>query len=223
MEAAERNTIRAPRKSLCDRCRPRRECWLPGQEGGHAIADVLTGAVNPSGKLPVTFPRRYEDNHTFLHYPGGAHVHYGEGLFVGYRHYNALGIEPLFPLGHGLSYTSFALSDLEAPDRATAGEDIAVICTLANTGARTGAEVVQLYLEHCDPAETMPPRLLKAFVKHELAPGETTKVTLKVPPQAFAWFDIDAGEWAITPGRYRLHVGTSSRNLPMVHDIEIGA
>lgn len=199
------------------------QCWLPGQEGGHAIADVLTGTVNPSAKLPVTFPRRYEDNPTYLHYPGGSHVHYGEGLFVGYRHYDAAGVEPLFPFGHGLSYTSFALSDLAAPVQARAGEDIAVTCTLANTGALAGAEVVQLYLEHCDPAETMPPRQLKAFAKHELAPGETTKVNLKVSGRAFAWYDVDASEWTVTPGRYRLHVGTSSRNLHIVHDIEIGA
>jgi beta-glucosidase len=199
------------------------QCWLPGQGGGHALADVLTGTVNPSAKLHVTFPRRYEDNPTFLHYPGGSHVHYGEGLFVGYRHYDATGIASLFPFGHGLSYTSFALSDLEAPERAKAGEDITVTCRLANTGARAGAEVVQLYLEHRDPAETMPPRQLKAFAKHELAPGETTKVTLKVPGRAFAWYDVDAGGWTVTPGRYRLHVGTSSRNLPIVHDIEIGA
>ena len=199
------------------------QCWLPGQEGGRAVAEVLTGAINPSGKLPVTFPHRYEDNPTFLHYPGGAHVHYGEGLFVGYRHYDAAGIEPLFAFGHGLSYTSFALSDLEAPERAKAGEDITVTCTLANTGARAGAEVVQLYLEHCDPAETMPQRQLAAFAKHELAPGEEARVTLKVPSRAFAWYDVDKGGWTLTPGRYCLHVGTSSRNLPRVHDIEIGA
>lgn len=199
------------------------QCWLPGQEGGHAIADVLTGAVNPCAKLPVTFPRRYQDNPSFLHYPGGSHVHYGEGLFVGYRHYDATGIAPLFPFGHGLSYTSFALSDLAAPEQARAGEDIAVTCTLANTGARPGAEVVQLYLEHCDPAETMPPRQLKAFAKVALAPGEQARVTLSVPARAFAWYDVDAGQWTITPGRYRLHIGTSSHDLPLNCDIRIGA
>ena len=199
------------------------QCWLPGQEGGHAIADVLTGAVNPSGKLPVTFPRRYEDNPSFLHYPGGAHVHYGEGLFVGYRHYDALGIEPLFAFGHGLSYTSFALSDFKAPDLARAGADFTVTCNLTNTGQRTGAEVVQLYLEHLDPAETMPVRQLKAFAKQQLAPGEQTRVALTVPARAFAWYDVDAGQWTVNPGHYRLHIGTSSRKLPVVHDIEIGA
>ncbi|MEE4539924.1 MAG: glycoside hydrolase family 3 C-terminal domain-containing protein [Erythrobacter sp.] len=199
------------------------QCWLPGQEGGRAIADVLTGAVNPSGKLPVTFPRRYEDNPTFLHYPGGAHVHYGEGLFVGYRHYEAAGIEPLFAFGHGLSYTSFALSDLEAPDLAEAGTDITVTCNLTNTGQQTGGEVVQLYLEHLNPAETMPLRQLKAFAKQQLAPGEKTRVALTVPARAFAWYDVDAGQWTVTPGHYRLHIGTSSRKLPLVHDIEISA
>jgi len=199
------------------------QCWLPGQEGGHAIADVLTGAVNPSGKLPVTFPRRYEDNPTFLHYPGGAHVYYGEGLFVGYRHYDAAGVEPLFPFGHGLSYTRFALSEMEAPERATAGEDITVTCTLANTGDHAGAEVVQLYLEHSAPLETMPQRQLKAFAKCNLAPGEQARVTLTLPGRAFVWYDVDIGQWSVTPGRYRLHIGTSSRNLALVHDIEIAA
>lgn len=197
------------------------QCWLPGQEGGHALADVLTGAVNPSGKLPVTFPHRYSDNPSFLHYPGGAHVHYGEGLFVGYRHYDALGVEPLFAFGHGLSYTSFALSNLEAPVLAKAGEDITVTCTLINTGERAGAEVVQLYLEHREPSETMPQRQLKTFVQHHLGSGEQTRVTLTVPGRAFAWYDVDTGRWTVTPGRFRLHVGTSSRNLPLVHDIEI--
>ena len=197
------------------------QCWLPGQEGGHAVAQVLTGAVNPSGKLPVTFPRRYEDNPSFLHYPGGAHVHYGEGLFVGYRHYDALGIEPLFAFGHGLSYTSFQLSDPEAPARARAGEDITVSCTITNTGGRGGAEVVQLYLEHLDPVETMPLRQLKGFARAELAPGETTRIALTLPGRAFAWYDVDAGRWTVTEGRYRLHIGTSSRNLPLARDIEI--
>jgi beta-glucosidase len=206
-----------------DRVKAIVQCWLPGQEGGHAIADVLTGAVNPSGKLPVTFPRRYEDNPSFLHYPGGAHVHYGEGLFVGYRHYDALGIEPLFPFGHGLSYTSFAISDVEAPAKVGAGEAVTLTCTLANTGDQAGAEVVQLYLEHFAPPETMPLRQLKAFAKHHLAPGEQARIALTVPGRAFAWYDIDAGQWTVTPGRYRIHIGTSSRHLSLAHDIEITA
>ena len=199
------------------------QCWLPGQEGGHAIADVLTGAVNPCAKLPVTFPRRYEDNPSYLHYPGGSHVHYGEGLFVGYRHYDAASVEPLFAFGHGLSYTSFALSAIEAPEQSKAGEDIAVTCTLANTGTLHGAEVVQLYLEHCNPDETMPLRQLKAFAKVALAPGNQERVTLHVPARAFAWYDVDAARWTITPGRYRLHIGTSSRNLPLSCTIRIGS
>ena len=199
------------------------QCWLPGQEGGYAIADVLTGAANPSGKLPVTFPRRYDDNPSFLHYPGGAHAYYGEGLFVGYRHYDAAGVEPLFAFGHGLSYTSFTLSDLSAPKQAEPLADVAVECTLANTGRCAGAEVVQLYLEHCAPIETMPLRQLKAFVKCELVPGERTRISLTVPGRAFAWYDVDAGKWTVTPGRYRLHIGTSSRDLPLVHHMEITA
>jgi beta-glucosidase len=199
------------------------QCWLPGQEGGHAIADVLTGAANPSGKLPVTFPRRYEDNPSFLHYPGGSHVHYGEGLFVGYRHYDATGTDPLFPFGHGLSYTKFVIADVDAPERATAFEEITVTCKLRNTGDQAGAEVVQLYIEHCEAEETMPLRQLKAFAKQQLAAGESATVSMRVPGRAFAWFDVDKGDWTVTPGRYRLHVGTSSRNLPLARELEITA
>lgn len=197
------------------------QCWLPGQEGGAAIADVLTGAVNPSGKLPITFPRRYEDNPSFLHYPGGSHVHYGEGLFVGYRHYDAAGIEPLFPFGHGLSYTRFELSGLAAPTKAGRHEDILVTLDVRNIGERDGAETVQLYLEHCSPQETMPRRQLKAFTKVMLPAGEARRISLNVPRRAFAWYDLDAGAWTVTPGNYRFHIGISSRDLRLVHPIEI--
>lgn len=199
------------------------QCWLPGQEGGHAIADVLTGVVNPSGKLPVTFPVRYTDNPTYLHYPGGARVHYGEGLYVGYRHYDAAEVAPLYPFGHGLSYTRFALADIVAPESAAAFEDITVELTITNTGMLAGAEVVQLYLEHVNPAETMPVRQLKAFAKRHLAVGEQSHVSLRLQGRAFAWYDVDGGGWTVTPGHYRLHIGTSSRNLVAACDIEITA
>lgn len=199
------------------------QMWLPGQEGGAALADILTGKTNPSGKLPVTFPRRYEDNPSYLHYPGGSHVHYGEGLFVGYRHYDAMTLEPLFPFGHGLSYSAFELSDLCAPAKSNASADVRVRCKLANVGACAGAEVVQLYVEHCEATETMPVRQLRAFRKCALAAGAHDVIEWDLPKRAFAWFDVDAGEWTVTPGRFRLHVGTSSRDLPLSCDIELVA
>jgi len=195
--------------------------WLPGQEGGQALADILTGVINPSGKLPVTFPRAYQDNPSFLHYPGGSHVHYGEGLFVGYRHYDTAGIAPLFPFGYGLSYTRFELSDIVAPASAKAFEDVEVTCTLGNTGEREGAETVQIYVEHLQPVETMPLRQLKAFAKCKIQAGESNLITLRVPGRGLAWYDVDAAKWTVSPGRYRLHIGTSSRDLALTHDIEI--
>ena len=197
--------------------------WLPGQEGGYALADVLTGAINPSGKLPVTFPLRYEDNPSYLHYPGGSRVHYGEGLFVGYRHYDATGIAPLFPFGYGLSYTRFSLSELVAPSQVMAFDDLEVTCTLRNIGEHAGAETLQLYVEHLQPTETMPLRQLKAFAKCTVAAGSDARVTLCVPGRAFAWYDVDVADWTVSPGRYRLHIGTSSRDLALSHDIEIVA
>ncbi len=197
------------------------QCWLPGQEGGHALADILSGTANPSGKLPVTFPVRYEDNPTFLHYPGGSHVDYGEGLFVGYRHYDAMTIEPMFGFGHGLSYTRFELADLTAPASASQFEDLVVECTLHNIGERDGQETVQLYIEHLEPVETMPLRQLKAFAKIEVQAGQAEAVKLSLTGRAFAWYDVDAGRWTVSPGRYRIHGGTSSRDLPLRHDIEI--
>lgn len=197
------------------------QCWLPGQEGGAAICDVLTGDHNPSGKLPITLPVRYEDNPTYLHYPGGSHVHYGEGLFVGYRHYDAAATAPLYPFGHGLSYTEFELSDLSVQSQAAALEEIPVSVSLKNSGALAGGQVVQVYVEHLDPVETMPIRQLRAFSKCFLEPGEVKSVELMLPSRALAWFDVDAGKWTVTAGRFQVHVGTSSRDLPLIAEIEV--
>src|ERR1700761_6796738 len=112
--------------------------WLPGEEGPDALAEVLFGDAAPSGRLPVTFPKRIEDNPSYPYYPGGDEARYGEGLFVGYRHYDQTGVEPLFPFGYGLTYSSFAYSDLAAPDHIRPGQTLTVQATIANTGARSG-------------------------------------------------------------------------------------
>lgn len=199
------------------------QMWLPGQEGGSALVDVLMGDYNPSGKLPTSFPVRYEDNPAYLHFPGGNHVEYGEGLFVGYRYYESRGIAPLFAFGHGLSYTRFEISSLSVPDSGKAGSPMSITCNVTNTGDAKGAEVVQLYVEHIDPAETMPVRQLKAFTRCELEPGESQKVKLNLPANAFGWYDVDQKSWTTSPGKFRVHVGNASDNLPLFHEIEFEA
>lgn len=189
------------------------QMWLPGQEGGHAIADVLTGKVNPSGKLPVTFPKRYKDNPTYLHFPGGQDVDYGEGLFVGYRHYDAAEVDPLFAFGHGLSYTAFGYGALQGPATAKLGEPIEVSMEILNTGSVEGAETVQIYVEDLATKETKPVRQLRAFKKIHLKPGEARTLSFMLEPRAFAWWDRHGPGWTITPGRYRIHAGSSSRDL----------
>lgn len=197
------------------------QMWLPGGEGGHGLADVLTGKVNPSGKLPVTFPKRYADNPTYLHFPGGQDVDYGEGLFVGYRHYDAAGVDPLFPFGHGLSYTQFTYGALNGPASAQAGSAMTVSIEITNAGDTHGAETVQLYVEDLAMQETKPARQLRGFEKIDLAAGETKTVTFDLNARAFAWWDRNGGGWTVTPGRYRLHAAASSRDLRQSLDIEL--
>jgi len=227
--AANRNTIvvvntGAPiEMPWADRAAAILQMWLPGQEGGHALADILTGAVSPSGKLPVTFPVRYEDNPTALHYPGGLQSDYGEGIFVGYRYYDRMGVAPLFPFGHGLSYTTFALSDAAGPASIKEGDAAQISVKLTNTGKRAGAETVQVYVEDRATAESMPPRQLRAFQKLYLEPGEERTLTFSLQSRDFAWFDPDTNDWRITPGAYRVHLGQSSRDLPVSLDLEIKA
>lgn len=197
------------------------QMWLPGQEGGHAIADILTGKVNPSGKLPVTFPKAYEDNPTYIHYPGGAQADYGEGIFVGYRYYAKTGIKPLFPFGHGLSYTKFKLTNATAICRLKKDASVEVRVTLTNQGQVSGAETVQLYAENTASPEATAPLNLCAFEKVALDPGQSEDLTFILPKQAFAYFDEDDQSWAWSKGLYKIHLGTSAGNIQhsfnMVH------
>ena len=177
--------------------------WYPGQECGNAIADVLLGAVNPCGKLPTTIPRRFEDNPTIDNYPGTTDVSYAEGVFVGYRHYDANGVQPLYPFGHGLSYTTFDYGDLTVD-----GETLSIDVT--NTGARDGKEVVQLYVADVESSVPRPPKELKRFAKVSLAPGETETVRFVLDSRAFAfWKD----GWVVEPGEFELLCGSSSGDI----------
>ena len=190
--------------------------WFPGQEAGAAFADVLFGDVSPSGKLPVSFPKRLEDEPGFGNFPGaGGKVTYKEGILVGYRWYDTHKLEPLFPFGHGLSYTTFAYRDL-AVSSWDAKLGVSVRLMVKNTGARRGADVVQLYVHAASSAIARPEQELRAFTKVNLAPGEEREVTLKLPVRAFAYFDAklpERGAWRTDPGTYEIRAASSSRDV----------
>lgn len=190
--------------------------WYPGQNGGRAIAEVLFGEVNPSGKLPVTFERQWEENPVYPHYhaPAGGATRYEEGVFVGYRGFDRAGLEPLFPFGFGLSYTSFEYSDLEiAPGNSLSGTRLQVSFSVKNTGTRAGAEVTQIYVEPPESPVERPVLELKGFEKVFLQPGGTRRVTVQLNQRSLSYFDTAAAGWKTVAGVYGLAVGASSRDV----------
>jgi beta-glucosidase len=190
------------------------QVWFPGQEFGRALADVLFGSSDPSGRLPTTWPRRLEDTPAFTSSPGeNGSVDYAEGIFVGYRWYDARKLEPRIPFGHGLSYTRFEYGALELQAEYAADETIEVVLDVTNVGERSGLEVVQLYV--CDPESRLrrPEQELKAFAKIELAPGETTAVHFHLDARALAYWDPAVAGWVSEPGTFELRVGASSRDI----------
>jgi beta-glucosidase len=191
------------------------QAWFPGQECGNAIADVLFGDVNPSGKLPQTFPVRLEDNPAYLNYPGeNGKVRYGEGLFVGYRYYEKKKIAPLFPFGFGLSYTTFDYDNLRLSASAIGPEDtLEVQVDVTNTGERAGKEIVQLYVRDVQSRLHRPDKELKAFAKVELEPGEHKTVSLTLGRQALAYYDDLAQAWVAEAGEFEVLVGSSSQTI----------
>ncbi|MDY0908423.1 glycoside hydrolase family 3 C-terminal domain-containing protein [Microbacterium sp. CFBP9034] len=188
------------------------EGWLLGQAAGGAIADVLYGVVNPSGKLTETIPHRLEDTPAFLDFPGEfSHVRYGEGLFVGYRWYDARRMDVAFPFGHGLSYTTFSYGDAAAS--VNADGDIEVSVTVTNTGDRDGREVVQIYTSLPGGKIQRPIRELKAFASVALAAGESREVVLTVRRKDLAYWDIRLDAWVVEGGEYVVDVAASSRDI----------
>jgi beta-glucosidase len=187
--------------------------YYPGLEGGNAIANILSGDVNPSGKLSVTYPKRYQDNPSFINYPGTKEVRYGEGIFVGYRYYDYKEVEPLFPFGHGLSYTTFAYSHFDVPARVQSGDQIPVSVTVKNTGKHTGKEVVQLYVHDCESSLVRPPKELKGFAKVELAPGESKIVSFSLNKRDLSFYDPYHKMWVAEAGDFEILVGPSSSNI----------
>lgn len=196
------------------------QAWFPGQEGGLAIARVLFGMDEPGGRLPMTFYARAEDCPGFAGYRSPDLVApYGEGIFMGYRHLDRAGIDPLFPFGHGLSYTTFRYDRL---DIAASGKDRWTISiTLTNSGNRTGTEVVQLYVSDEFSRLPRPPKELKAFEKVTLDPGKSRTITMELGRQAFSYFDPDANGWVLEPGNFGIHAGSSSKDIRLNGEIEI--
>jgi len=189
--------------------------WFPGQEGGQAIADILLGHVNPSGKLTTTFFKRWEDCPSYGQYPGeNGEVSYCEGVFTGYRHFDTNDIDPLFPFGYGLSYTDFKYSDLVLSNKTVSqGESITVHCIVENTGTVDGAEVVQLYIGDKEAGVPRPEKELKGFEKVFLRAGEAKKITLTVKPEDLAYYDIAIQDWKTEPGKFYVYIGSSSRDI----------
>ncbi len=191
------------------------QMWYPGQEAGNAIADVLFGAMNPCGRLPTTFPKRLEDTPAFINYPGeNGRVYYGEGIFVGYRYYDRKDVEPLFPFGFGLSYTTFEYRNLHLDAQSYGpGDKIQVSLEVCNRGARAGKEVVQLYIRDIESSLARPQKELKAFAKIELQPGETRTVAFSLDETALACYDDARREWVVEPGEFEVLAGSSSRHI----------
>lgn len=191
--------------------------YFPGMEGARAVADILFGAVSPSGKLPLTFPKTYRDTPTAINFPGEfGCVYYGEGIFVGYRYYDYKNIQPLYPFGFGLSYSSFQMTNLCISDEKwnyTSGAPLRVCVDVQNTGTVAASEVVQLYISHPEATLQKPDQELKGFAKVHLQPGETKTVCLQLEGRSFASYDVELKEWTVEPGNYQLRVGNSSRDI----------
>ena len=193
------------------------DMWYGGQEGGNAIADVLFGNANPSGKLPVSFVKQWKDSPAYGHYPGeNLQVDYAEGIYVGYRYFDKHKIEPLFPFGYGLSYTKFDYSDLKvSPNDASSGQTVEVSLQVRNSGSRPGAEVVELYVHDGHASVDRPVQELKGFQRVVLAAGETKSVHFTLDRSAMAFYSTAKKDWVAEPGQFDVLVGSSSRDIRM--------
>jgi beta-glucosidase len=193
--------------------------WYPGQEGGTALAQILFGEVNPSGKLPASFERRWEDDAAFAsYYPksGDKRVKYEEGVFVGYRHFDRAEVKPLFPFGFGLSYTKFQYSDLSiAPASSDLGAPVTVSFNIRNVGQQEGAEIAELYVGDSHASVSRPAKELKGFAKVNLRPGESKRVTVQLDRRAFSFYDVKKHAWSAEPGEFAILVGSSSAKIEL--------
>jgi len=199
------------------------ECYLGGQAVGSAIADLLFGEASPCGKLAETFPQKLSDNPSYLNFPGeDDKVEYREGIFVGYRYYDTKEIQPLFPFGHGLSYTTFEYSDLSVDKKSIKDNEIVnVQVTVKNTGKFAGKEIVQLYVRDLASSVRRPEKELKGFEKVDLQPGEEKTVNFTLDKRAFAYYNVDLSDWYVETGEFEICVGRSSRDIVLTEIIHV--
>jgi len=199
--------------------------WYNGSENGNALADMLIGKVNPSGKLPFTFPASLNDSpaHALNAYPGeNLQVNYKEGILVGYRWFDTKKIEPLYCFGYGLSYTNFKYTDLSTDkENYKASETITATVIVRNTGKYAGKETVQLYVGKPGSVVERADKELKAFKKIEIASGATSNIVLKVPVKDLAYYDVKTKSWVVEPGQYKLYAGTSSKDITQISSITV--
>jgi beta-glucosidase len=208
------------------------QVWYPGQEGGRAAAEILFGDADPSGRLPATFERRWEDNPVHDSYypaPGTNRVVYKESVFVGYRGYEHNGTKPLFPFGYGLSYTTFSYSNIRIkpvnagpPGEATSGPLYEVTFDVRNSGAREGADVAQVYVADSHSKVPRPAKELKGFVRIDLKPGETKTSTVTLDRRAFSYYDVATKQWHADPGEFNVLVGRSSQDIELRGSLKLG-
>jgi beta-glucosidase len=187
--------------------------YYPGMDGAISLTNILCGEVNPSGKLTVTYPQALKDTPAFNNYPGQRDVVYGEGIFVGYRHYDFREIVPLFPFGHGLSYTTFEYSEWTMPEVTKRGEPVKMYVKVKNTGSVAGKEVVQLYVSDKQASRQRPPQELKGFAKIDLKPGEVKTVAFELNERSLSYYDPDRKRWVAEPGEFEVLIGSSSRDI----------
>lgn len=201
------------------------EAYLGGQAVGGAVCDVLFGKVNPSGKLPETFPKKLSDNPSYLNFPGeGDKVCYNEGIFVGYRYYDYKDMDVLFPFGFGLSYTTFEYSDIRlSHSEITDDKNLLVEVTVKNTGDRAGKEVVQLYVSDKESFAIRPIKELKGFEKVELKPGESKKVVFRLDSRAFSYYSEEISDWFVEYGEYEIMVGSFSRDIRLTGSVYVSS
>ena len=196
------------------------QAWYPGMEGGNALADILLGETNPSGKMPMTFPMKLEDSpaHTAENYPfRDLTINHTEDIFVGYRHFDTYDVEPAFAFGHGLSYTTFDFADMKV---SKTGETVNLSLKLTNTGDRAGSEVVQVYVKDTEASVPRPSKELKAFKKVFLKPSASQEVNIQLDKNAFSFYDANKKQWVLEPGQFEILVGSGSRDIRLEGKVE---
>ena len=198
------------------------EAYLGGQAGGAAVTRILFGAVNPSGKLAETFPEKLSDNPSYLFFGDGDKVEYREGIYVGYRYYDTKEMPVAYPFGYGLSYTTFAYSNLRVDkETMTDSDTLHVSFDITNTGSAAGKEIVQLYIRDLTGSTNRPLKELKGFEKASLEPGETKTVTIELDYRSFAWYSTNLGDWYAAGGSYEILVGASSRDIRLLSKVTL--